>query len=430
MSYSPAEPNILSRRYELPTCLLEVWAERSPLSDWQSQIVAQNLRFRLQLDHNRKIIKGNQQQIVNLIEAVTAYCDRWIAQDSFDSLNHAIEVPKLPKLRLSTLQLFDLYESLELCASELVILPNLVLEVRRFSPNWLKIIAGAIAIVGISFGAIRMISRDQPSFQVASTPAASSPEQANSLPPNNLERSESTAKEPARIADSSKSANAPTAPKMAIPAKPNASIPNSNSPQPSQNIDREGKKREGMDKVAIAPDTTNTTETYSRNDQKTAPQQLPSIIGGVASSSSRQSRPLESPNKDALSSPEVNTEMAKPSPSSPTKIIVPSAVMRSRNADVVGTTNIKVLQIQTELPSDVSTSLVRYIQLQPIQKSATGVIVLDLEMSGDRILNIATDDQGSTLKDEKAIADLEKLIRAWRSPHPVTGKIRLVLQLL
>ena len=79
MSYSSLESNTLSRRYELPTCLLEVWTERSPLSDWQPQIVAQNLRFRLQLAYGKKIIKGNQQQITNLIEAVTIYCDRWLA---------------------------------------------------------------------------------------------------------------------------------------------------------------------------------------------------------------------------------------------------------------------------------------------------------------------------------------------------------------
>ena len=76
MSYSSLESNTLSRRYELPTWLLEVWTERSPLSDWQSQIVAQNLHFRLRLAQGQRVIKGNQQQITNLIEAVTTYCDR------------------------------------------------------------------------------------------------------------------------------------------------------------------------------------------------------------------------------------------------------------------------------------------------------------------------------------------------------------------
>ena len=182
MSYSSSESNTLSRRYELPTCLLDVWTERSPLSDWQSQIVAQNLRFRLRLAQGQRVIKGNQQQIANLIEAVTTYCDRWLAQDDFDTLDHAIAVPKLSKLKLSTLQLFDLYESLELCANEFVILPNVVLEVRRLNPNWLKILAGAIAIIGISIGTIRLISREQPNYQLASSPTSASPKSTTLTP--------------------------------------------------------------------------------------------------------------------------------------------------------------------------------------------------------------------------------------------------------
>ena len=62
----------------------------------------------IEIFSNKKIIKGNQQQITNLIEAVTTYCDRWLAQDGFDSLDHAIAVPQLSKIKLSTLQLFDL----------------------------------------------------------------------------------------------------------------------------------------------------------------------------------------------------------------------------------------------------------------------------------------------------------------------------------
>ena len=114
MRYSSSDsspPNTLIRRYELPTCLLEIWTERSPLSDWQSQIVAQNLRFRLRLSEGQRIIQGNQQQISNLITVITSYCDRWLAQDDLINLNHAIEIPQLAKLQLSTLQLFDLYES-------------------------------------------------------------------------------------------------------------------------------------------------------------------------------------------------------------------------------------------------------------------------------------------------------------------------------
>ena len=103
--------------------------------------------------------------------------------------------------------------------------------------------------------------------------------------------------------------------------------------------------------------------------------------------------------------------------------------MRVPNAEIATTTNIKVLQIQSELPSEITTSLVRYIQTQHVTTSVKGTIALTIEISGDRILSISTDTQSSTLKDNNAIAELESLILKWRSPNSVTGQIRLVVQL-
>ena len=431
MRYSSSESNILSRRYELQTCLLEVWTERSPLSDWQSQIVSQNLRFRLQLAHGKKIIKGNQQQIINLIEAVTIYCDRWLAQDDFDTLDHAIAVPKLSKLKLSTLQLFDLYESLELCANEFVILPNVVLEVRRLNPNWLKIVAAAIAIIGVSIGTIRLVSHEQPSYQIASSPTESSPEKA-SIPPsaNSESKTESSSESSSKVAPSPKSSNQPN---LSI----SESKPNSAPLPSSQDLNREAKSRERTEKDAIAPESrnpnpnVNQNNTNSNSDRQRITDNRLSGSDRITSGSSalpQQSRRLESPNKDASPTAPVIAEAAKPSPSAPSaKISVPSAASRSVDADT--TTNIKVLQIQSELPSDITTSLVRYLQTLRIATSATGAIALDLQISGDRIVNISIDNQGSTLKDSKAIAELESLILKWRSANSVTGKVRLILQL-
>jgi hypothetical protein len=424
--------NTLSRRYELPTCLLEVRTERSPLSEWQSQIVAQNLHFRLQLANGKKIIKGNQQQITNLIEAVTIYCDRWLAQDDFDSLDHAIAVPKLSKIKLSTLQLFDLYESLELCANEFVILPNLVLEVRRLSPNWLKVMAGAITIVGISIGTVRLIFREQPSYQIASTPAASSPDKASIPPLASLE--DKSASNNTKIAPPPKSANQPT-PSIAD-ARPNPSV--SIPPRSAQDPNREAKIRGRMDKVAIAPEpsnnpignsstgnnsTGNNSTGNTSSDRLRASDNPPSISDGVTANSSpipRQSTRLESPTKDAPQSPTVTAESSKPSP---------AAASRSANVDNAITNNIKVIQIQSELPSYITTALVGYIQTKSITTTTTGTIALNLEMSGDRIRKISTNNEGSTLKDSNAITELESIILKWRSANPVTGKIYIVLQL-
>ena len=429
MSYSDSESNTLSRRYELPTCLLEVWTERSPLSDWQSQTVAQNLSFRLQLTHGKKIIKGNQQQILNLIEGVTAYCDRWLAQDDFETLDHAIAVPKLPKLQLSTLQLFDLYESLELCTNEFVILPNLVLEVRRLNLNWLKIVAGAIAVVGVSIGMIRLISPpfgEQPSYQIASTPNAADLEKA-AIPSvgsdNKIEGSakqDAAPKSPNPIISSSK----PSFPEEKNNvAKAPAASSNSQSPQ---NINRDRKDREQTNKVAIAPES---GIADSMNSQRAA-DNLPSITGAIKPSSpTTRPRQLEAPNKDSSASTTFSRESA-PSSTAPSEPSIPSPASRAANENITNIkVNIKVLQIQSELPSDITSALVRYIQAQQITTSTTGTLTFELEISGDRISNISTDNQGSILKDANAISEVEKLILNWRSPNSSTGKIRLVLQL-
>ena len=430
MPYSSSESNTLSRRYELPTCLLEVWTERSPLSDWQSQIVAQNLRFRLRLAQGQRVIKGNQQQIANLIEAVTTYCDRWLAQDDFDTLDHAIAVPKLSKLKLSTLQLFDLYESLELCANEFVILPNVVLEVRRLNPNWLKILAGAIAIIGISIGTIRLISREQPNYQLASSPTSASPK-STTLTPERAYIPRSPSSE-SRAETNSKITASP------IPEiKPEQQI----SPTPSQSPPSINPER--TDKVAIAPESNSISTDNLNSDRQRATNNAPAVSDGItagrdsfsnsSTNSPQSSRRLETAGKDSSQPAPSIAEASKPSPSSSSaKIALPSAVLRVPNAEIATTTNIsniKVLQIQSELPSDITTSLVRYIQTQHVTTSVKGTIALNMEISGDRILSISTDTQSSTLKDNNAIAELESLILKWRSPNSVTGQIRLVVQL-
>ena len=420
----------VSRRYELPTCLLEIWTERSPLSEWQSQIVAQNLRFRLQLSYSKKIIKGNQQQITNLIESVTTYCDRWLAQDDFDSLDHAIAVPKLSKIKLSTLQLFDLYESLELCANEFVILPNVLLEVRRITPNWLKIMAAAIVIVGVSIGTIRLISREQPSYQLASTPAASAPEIAPKIvtesapeksaiaPSASLDnKSERNQKSDSginsRVTDSLKS------PKQISPPTNPSELKENSAARTDQGFNQVAKSRERTDKVAIAPEPIITGRV---NTEQTTPTDQKSVNSPV-----QQPPRLESSSKDTSPMGAI-PESAKPAAPS-AKIAAPSTTSRPADSNTAITTNIKVLQIQSELPSDITTDLVRYIQLQRITSLDSGTLALELDISGDRISNISIKNQNSTLTDPKAIAELEDLILRWRSVNSVTGKIYLVLQL-
>ncbi|TYQ30898.1 DUF4335 domain-containing protein [Pseudanabaena sp. UWO310] len=435
-----SEANNLNRRYELPTCLLEIWTERSPLSEWRSQIVAQNLRFRLQLAQSRKALEGNQQQIVNLIEAVTAYCDRWLAQDDFTTLEHAIVVPKLSKLKLSTLQLFDLYESLELCANEFVILPNLVLEVRRFHPNWLKIVAGAIAIVGVSIGTIRLISSpfgEQRGYQIAAT---SQPERvATTTIPE--DKSSNVAKSPSSPIPSHSSSPSQPSVSGAVPKVevPSATLKDTNRKDTNRkDTNRDSKSLESMDKVAIAPEPnisgavgSDATSNRQRIDNR------PSALGSSAKIAPReQPRRLEVPNQAGLDSA---AEISKPAPAAPVTLPSISAASRAANENAIATTNLKVLQIQSELPSDITTAFIRYIQSQKVAVVGT-TITLELDVSGDRVQKISidrqdaedrqnADRQDAILRAQNITSELEKVITEWRSPNAVTGKIRLVLQI-
>jgi hypothetical protein len=121
-------------------------------------------------------------------------------------------------------------------------------------------------------------------------------------------------------------------------------------------------------------------------------------------------------------------ESAKPAAPS-AKIAAPSTTSLAADSNTAITTNIKVLQIQSELSSDITNDLVRYLQSQRITRFDSGTIALELEISGDRISNISIQNQNSTLKDATAIAEIEKVILKWRSANSVTGKIYLVLQL-
>ena len=169
------QASVQKRLYDLPTCFLEVWSERSPLSEWSDRYVAQNLRFRLTVEEigrfgrvKQKTIKGNQNLLGKIIEAVADYADKFLTEDSFSSLNHHLSIPNAPKLNLSTLQLFDLVSSLEQCAIEVTILPTVELEVKRITPAWLKIAALVIATVGVTTSAVKLIF-DRPALEIVTS---------------------------------------------------------------------------------------------------------------------------------------------------------------------------------------------------------------------------------------------------------------------
>jgi Domain of unknown function (DUF4335) len=172
------QASVQKQLYDLPTCQLEVWSERSPLSEWSDRPIAQNLRFCLTIDQRgrfgrvkQKTIKGNQNLLGKIVEAVADYADKFLAEDNFSSLSHHLSIPnasKLNRLNLTTLQLFDLVSSLEQCAIEVTILPTVELEVKRVTPAWLKIAASVIATVGVSTSAVKLIF-DRPALEIVTS---------------------------------------------------------------------------------------------------------------------------------------------------------------------------------------------------------------------------------------------------------------------
>jgi hypothetical protein len=173
------------QRYQQPTCVLEIWADHAAMSAWSDRPIASNLRFQLKIGD--RTIKGNQQQLETTLDTVINYVDRLLAQDSSYTLKHCLTLPRQKQLSLSTLQLFDLVANLEQCTNELVLLPSLELELKRVTPNWLKVAAIFVAAIGVSLGTVRLITPQiarQHSNPVASSsaPSAPDPEALEELP--------------------------------------------------------------------------------------------------------------------------------------------------------------------------------------------------------------------------------------------------------
>jgi len=402
--------NTINRAYTSPTCSLEVWARRSPMSAWTSQTVVQNLRFRLRLAQG-KVIKGNQSQINRIIESVIAYSDRWLAQESIDKLDHAIAIPEGANLQLSTLQLFDLYETLELCSHELVILPDLVLEVRRLSPNWLKIMAAAIALIGVSIGAVRLVSREQPSLQIASTPNPQPPEIA---PPAISDR-QNAAKQ--------SEPSSPERPAASIPApqfEPSSKPASPSMPKPS-GIESKSSTPEGYSDRAI-PATPNLPIGAIRREspmtKPSAPENnSPSTLAtGQATDQATSPSAAIPESRDAL--PGIASSRSAPSPKSP---ILPSAKLQI--------TKLQITNVRSLLPEAIQNSMVSYIRdyLEPQAVSLSRNYVIEIEIAGDRIQSIAVTPTPTNISDRQVLQQLQEAIREWRSANPAKGSISIEL---
>lgn len=223
------------RRYTPPTCTLEVMAENSALSRWAEQSVVKNVRFHLKLDdptlsQERWVeLNGDRDQLEDLRHTVNTYVQTFLDQSqdftfpsaaSIDQdtpkiavtdpakssdptessekplsgsherntvdislqpsglLKHDLSLGSLATeesgavIRLSTLQLFDLATALDDYSADLLELPTLPKTGWfRGRENWAQIAAIAVAVVGLSASALKLLDSSMAPTAMSSNPS-------------------------------------------------------------------------------------------------------------------------------------------------------------------------------------------------------------------------------------------------------------------
>ncbi|CAN1208582.1 hypothetical protein TUMEXPCC7403_00075 [Tumidithrix helvetica PCC 7403] len=472
------------RRYDLPTCLLEVWSERSPLSEWTDRPVAKNLRFRLRIEQQtqQKVIKGNQSQMTRLIEAVITHVDRLLSSDRLPDLTHTLTIPNFHALNLSTLQLFDLFTSLEQCADEIAILPSLELEVRRVTPAWLKIVAVAIASVGVTLGGLRLLTPQSPSLQIASTPnsnVGSSSEQANSPQARsgvgsaktspNKDTNGNVAMQPSQptLSQPNPSKTDPL-PSVQTPPQGNARTqvtPNTGSTtpiaptvQPNFGTTDNRFRRPEIDKVAItppapvAPPASVTTPSNAPAPPMRANPIVPNLEPkleerqqpGTSVQSGRASVPA--PSGGDLAAERKVDGIASGSTTSNTGKPVEDAMPKPQDRDrpsAIKVVSLESVDDEIGLRKDTSnayvTSLSEYLQTLRLSSTLRGTIAIELVLRDRHVESVAIDTQSSNFynTDSKAAVDeIQRSLLNWTAPQALQGgvsntpvRLRLVLQI-
>lgn len=213
------------RRYTPPTCTLEVMAENSSLSRWAEQPVVKDVRFHLKLDdptlaQDRWVeLHGDRTQLEDLRHTVNNYVQAFLDQsqdftsaaliDPVDRktaitatiasgektlpsdrdinpgeiglrpnglLGHDLSLGDLATeasgavIRLSTLQLFDLATALDDYSADLLELPTLPKTGWfRGRENWAQIAAIAVAVVGLSASALKLLDSSMAPTAMAPT---------------------------------------------------------------------------------------------------------------------------------------------------------------------------------------------------------------------------------------------------------------------
>lgn len=276
-------------RFTPPTCTLEIHGNKSPLSHWTNQDLLKNFSFQLRFDDprapkaNQVTVKGDRQNMEQLQIAVDNYIQKFL-HSSFELCNdssldskinhqsyknqpylqpqglskHELFLGKLThdskqdRIRLSTVQLFDLVTALEAYKTQIAALPQLKsARFKKVIPLWSSIAAVTIAAVGIT----TVVLRSPSPTNVASSSKPKSLEETDKLndviPPQLPE----TAKKPVPQPKLNESLSSTT--RLPPPPAVNSPKPKPNIPDPAEYDLSEVARQSGLNNSATEKNTAN-----------------------------------------------------------------------------------------------------------------------------------------------------------------------------
>ncbi|MGD1704648.1 VIT domain-containing protein [Dapis sp. BLCC M229] len=88
---------------------------------------------------------------------------------------------------------------------------------------------------------------------------------------------------------------------------------------------------------------------------------------------------------------------------------------------------LQIIQV-TGLDGAAQENLQQYLQNVNIPPNIHGEIVLELQVKGKRVLKVILDDETSTLKDKKVVAEIKRSLLKWRVPSGAADKISITIK--
>jgi len=163
------------RSYHSPTSELDIWWQKSKLSNWVEPPLVKNLYFHLKLGKSR--LEGDRTQLEQLSHIIYNYTQELLTSEEIRSFSHELMLEK--PLEVGTLELFDLLNSLEELEQDLALLPLLpevtkvkndfllkkqiytqsqqVLQFLQNLPAWVKVGTTVTIGIGLSFGMMQLL---------------------------------------------------------------------------------------------------------------------------------------------------------------------------------------------------------------------------------------------------------------------------------